>query len=144
MNSADNGSTKRISMNPSPRKQGNEPSTKHDVWRICGIALLWLAAILWTSPRWWNFVSVVPVLFVGPWIKVLRTRLGSAGVAPSKANLFTWLLMVYSVCFLVLYMAPKGKLLAPLAFVVFHVPLFLRKTGGPGPSHLGTGDTPTM
>jgi hypothetical protein len=94
---------------------------------ICVIALLWLAAIFWAPPSLWRFVPTVPVFLAPLWIKVLCSRLGSFGIAQSKLILFAWMSTVFGVCLLVLYEVPKGMLLAPLAFVFIHVPLFFNK-----------------
>lgn len=109
------------------RKQGNEKSAMRDMSIICAIALLWLAAIVWTPPRLWNFAPSVPAFFAAPWIKVLRSRLNSLEIEQSTLILWALMSVILGLCWLILYAVPEGRLLAPWGFVALHAPLFLSK-----------------
>jgi hypothetical protein len=120
-------------MSTSPSVQGKH-SPILDISLLCLIALLWLAAIFWAPALLSRFVPGVPGLLVPLWLKALRARFDSLGVTHSKLNLALWMIAIYIVCFLALYAAPKGRLLAPLAFVVLQVPLFVVKRRAIDPS----------
>jgi hypothetical protein len=101
-------------------------------------ALLFLAFVL-LLPSAPSFVSMICVIsYAGEWGAVFKARLVAVGLPQSRWVVALYGLFVFIACFLLSYLASKGRFFFPGLFVLLNLPLILLKekssmSGSAGP-----------